>query len=840
MDKKIFDKVESELNPVISEILINNIDSEFISRKILEKALNNFVKVFDKFYNLRLKESKNLGIEFDKNSAINVSMLPTINSTINYIKESLLKENISEIQIDEIVRDLNIKLKSKLKFRLVKILAGKEVKDKIFREVLTETLNSRNYILDNLEDSRQDLIQRINSIKDYSLKEFFSTQEGNNFLSNISRLNDIELTDKLFSNGSRLLESIVNINFSIDCKDKNPLEVISKSLGLLKMITFNPKVINSIEKKPNLLKLFKDKNYDSSVSNNAKDLANIFVAIPNRISKSKPGQINISNDDYSKLNNKTRSYIDDYRTIMSDYYPENLVDVFESKVYSAISEGLDELKLDNNKLRIKLIEHFANYYLDIFNKRRNQNIYENKMNSELGKYFISNSSVLNAHKYALKELNKYILSEGLMDRLKKSLFGGKISSGTVGKLNNWFKNITVMKYMKRVSNAMDENIENWEKKLNPSQKKMFNEYPHLKAIFATGGLDTNLATHLVQNKSMLKLLNNYPNLAVIIAKNPKVADLLLKRDKRLLPKIMENPEIFDWLEDNAQLTGKILEGNSNNLQVLQACILNFNLATKIASDDKIISEIGLENLVDLAELMNSSSDLAELLDQLDPKEFKELAKVLFEEPEVLDFLQSNKGKELVKIAKSDTSDTVVRAIIDNPDNFREDLDFTKIEGNDIYNKILNKYKSKFKNLKNERGNQSLESIYIDIWKDSDSDKKKACLEFKSKYKVEPCALINIDTLKQDSSVLPEISDESDEEEYFWIYKEDGKFKVVINARKIKEVNYNSPDKGYKYLFDLVGSKSKGVPVEFIEPAIFKENDNKYSLVKKGKLKLARI
>lgn len=840
MDKKIFDKVESELNPVISEILINNIDSEFISRKILEKALNNFVKVFDKFYNLRLKESKNLGIEFDKNSAINVSMLPTINSTINYIKESLLKENISEIQIDEIVRDLNIKLKSKLKFRLVKILAGKEVKDKIFREVLTETLNSRNYILDNLEDSRQDLIQRINSIKDYSLKEFFSTQEGNNFLSNISRLNDIELTDKLFSNGSRLLESIVNINFSIDCKDKNPLEVISKSLGLLKMITFNPKVINSIEKKPNLLKLFKDKNYDSSVSNNAKDLANIFVAIPNRISKSKPGQINISNDDYSKLNNKTRSYIDDYRTIMSDYYPENLVDVFESKVYSAISEGLDELKLDNNKLRIKLIEHFANYYLDIFNKRRNQNIYENKMNSELGKYFISNSSVLNAHKYALKELNKYILSEGLMDRLKKSLFGGKISSGTVGKLNNWFKNITVMKYMKRVSNAMDENIENWEKKLNPSQKKMFNEYPHLKAIFATGGLDTNLATHLVQNKSMLKLLNNYPNLAVIIAKNPKVADLLLKRDKRLLPKIMENPEIFDWLEDNAQLTGKILEGNSNNLQVLQACILNFNLATKIASDDKIISEIGLENLVDLAELMNSSSDLAELLDQLDPKEFKELAKVLFEEPEVLDFLQSNKGKELVKIAKSDTSDTVVRAIIDNPDNFREDLDFTKIEGNDSYNKILNKYKSKFKNLKNERGNQSLESIYIDIWKDSDSDKKKACLEFKSKYKVEPCALINIDTLKQDSSVLPEISDESDEEEYFWIYKEDGKFKVVINARKIKEVNYNSPDKGYKYLFDLVGSKSKGVPVEFIEPAIFKENDNKYSLVKKGKLKLARI
>lgn len=836
MDKKIFDKVESELNPVILEILINNIDSEFISRKILEKALNNFVKVFDKFYNLRLKESKNLGIEFDKNSAINVSMLPTINSTINYIKESLLKENISEIQIDEIVRDLNIKLKSKLKFRLVKILAGKEVKDKIFREVLTETLNSRNYILDNLEDSRQ----RINSIKDYSLKEFFSTQEGKNFLFNISRLNDIELTDKLFSNGSRLLESIVNISFSIDCKDKNPLEVISKSLGLLKMITFNPKVINSIEKKPNLLKLFKDKNYDSSVSNNAKDLANIFVAIPNRISKSKPGQINISNDDYSKLNNKTRSYIDDYRTIMSDYYPENLVDVFESKVYSAISEGLDELKLDNNKLRIKLIEHFANYYLDIFNKRRNQNIYENKMNSELGKYFISNSSVLNAHKYALKELNKYILSEGLMDRLKKSLFGGKISSGTVGKLNNWFKNITVMKYMKRVSNAMDENIENWEKKLNPSQKKMFNEYPHLKAIFATGGLDTNLATHLVQNKSMLKLLNNYPNLAVIIAKNPKVADLLLKRDKRLLPKIMENPEIFDWLEDNAQLTGKILEGNSNNLQVLQACILNFNLATKIASDDKIISEIGLENLVDLAELMNSSSDLAELLDQLDPKEFKELAKVLFEEPEVLDFLQSNKGKELVKIAKSDTSDTVVRAIIDNPDNFREDLDFTKIEGNDSYNKILNKYKSKFKNLKNERGNQSLESIYIDIWKDSDSDKKKACLEFKSKYKVEPCALINIDTLKQDSSALPEISDESDEEEYFWIYKEDGKFKVVINARKIKEVNYNSPDKGYKYLFDLVGSKSKGVPVEFIEPAIFKENDNKYSLVKKGKLKLARI
>lgn len=840
MDKKIFDKVESELNPVISEILINNIDSEFISRKILEKALNNFAKVFDKFYNLRLKESKNLGIEFDKNSAINVSMLPTINSTINYIKESLLKENISEIQIDKIVRDLNIKLKSKLKFRLVKILAGKEVKDKIFREVLTETLNSRNYILDNLESSRQDLIQRINSIKDYSLKEFFSTQEGKNFLSNISRLNDIELTDKLFSNGSRLLESIVNISFSIDCKDKNPLEVISKSLGLLKMITFNPKVINSIEKKPNLLKLFKDKNYDSSVSNNAKDLANIFVAIPNRISKSKPGQINISNDDYSKLNNKTRSYIDDYRTIMSDYYPENLVDVFESKVYSAISEGLDELKLDNNKLRIKLIEHFANYYLDIFNKRRNQNIYENKMNSELGKYFISNSSVLNAHKYALKELNKYILSEGLMDRLKKSLFGGKISSGTVGKLNNWFKNITVMKYMKRVSNAMDENIESWEKKLNPSQKKMFNEYPHLKAIFATGGLDTNLATHLVQNKSMLKLLNNYPNLAVIIAKNPKVADLLLKRDKRLLPKIMENPEIFDWLEDNAQLTGKILEGNSNNLQVLQACILNFNLATKIASDDKIISEIGLENLVDLAELMNSSSDLAELLDQLDPKEFKELAKVLFEEPEVLDFLQSNKGKELVKIAKSDTSDTVVRAIIDNPDNFREDLDFTKIEGNDSYNKILNKYKSKFKNLKNERGNQSLESIYIDIWKDSDSDKKKACLEFKSKYKVEPCALINIDTLKQDSSVLPEISDESDEEEYFWIYKEDGKFKVVINARKIKEVNYNSPDKGYKYLFDLVGSKSKGVPVEFIEPAIFKENDNKYSLVKKGKLKLARI
>lgn len=840
MDKKIFDKVESELNPVILEILINNIDSEFISRKILEKALNNFVKVFDKFYNLRLKESKNLGIEFDKNSAINVSMLPTINSTINYIKESLLKENISEIQIDEIVRDLNIKLKSKLKFRLVKILAGKEVKDKIFREVLTETLNSRNYILDNLESSRQDLIQRINSIKDYSLKEFFSTQEGKNFLSNISRLNDIELTDKLFSNGSRLLESIVNINFSIDCKDKNPLEVISKSLGLLKMITFNPKVINSIEKKPNLLKLFKDKNYDSSVSNNAKDLANIFVAIPNRISKSKPGQINISNDDYSKLNNKTRSYIDDYRTIMSDYYPENLVDVFESKVYSAISEGLDELKLDNNKLRIKLIEHFANYYLDIFNKRRNQNIYENKMNSELGKYFISNSSVLNAHKYALKELNKYILSEGLMDRLKKSLFGGKISSGTVGKLNNWFKNITVMKYMKRVSNAMDENIENWEKKLNPSQKKMFNEYPHLKAIFATGGLDTNLATHLVQNKSMLKLLNNYPNLAVIIAKNPKVADLLLKRDKRLLPKIMENPEIFDWLEDNAQLTGKILEGNSNNLQVLQACILNFNLATKIASDDKIISEIGLENLVDLAELMNSSSDLSELLDQLDPKEFKELAKVLFEEPEVLDFLQSNKGKELVKIAKSDTSDTVVRAIIDNPDNFREDLDFTKIEGNDSYNKILNKYKSKFKNLKNERGNQSLESIYIDIWKDSDSDKKKACLEFKSKYKVEPCALINIDTLKQDSSALPEISDELDEEEYFWIYKEDGKFKVVINARKIKEVNYNSPDKGYKYLFDLVGSKSKGVPVEFIEPAIFKENDNKYSLVKKGKLKLARI
>lgn len=840
MDKKIFDKVESELNPVISEILINNIDSEFISRKILEKALNNFAKVFDKFYNLRLKESKNLGIEFDKNSAINVSMLPTINSTINYIKESLLKENISEIQIDEIVRDLNIKLKSKLKFRLVKILAGKEVKDKIFREVLTETLNSRNYILDNLESSRQDLIQRINSIKDYSLKEFFSTQEGKNFLSNISRLNDIELTDKLFSNGSRLLESIVNINFSIDCKDKNPLEVISKSLGLLKMITFNPKVINSIEKKPNLLKLFKDKNYDSSVSNNAKDLANIFVAIPNRISKSKPGQINISNDDYSKLNNKTRSYIDDYRTIMLDYYPENLVDVFESKVYSAISEGLDELKLDNNKLRIKLIEHFSNYYLDIFNKRRNQNIYENKMNSELGKYFISNSSVLNAHKYALKELNKYILSEGLMDRLKKSLFGGKISSGTVGKLNNWFKNITVMKYMKRVSNAMDENIENWEKKLNPSQKKMFNEYPHLKAIFATGGLDTNLATHLVQNKSMLKLLNNYPNLAVIIAKNPKVADLLLKRDKRLLPKIMENPEIFDWLEDNAQLTGKILEGNSNNLQVLQACILNFNLATKIASDDKIISEIGLENLVDLAELMNSSSDLAELLDQLDPKEFKELAKVLFEEPEVLDFLQSNKGKELVKIAKSDTSDTVVRAIIDNPDNFREDLDFTKIEGNDSYNKILNKYKSKFKNLKNERGNQSLESNYIDIWKDSDSDKKKACLEFKSKYKVEPCALINIDTLKQDSSALPEISDESDEEEYFWIYKEDGKFKVVINARKIKEVNYNSPDKGYKYLFDLVGSKSKGVPVEFIEPAIFKENDNKYSLVKKGKLKLARI
>lgn len=846
MDKKIYDRVELELNPVILGILIEKTDSDFLSRRISENAIKIFTRAFNKLYNLRLRESNFFKVEFDKESAINFTLLPAINKTITFIKESLIEEEISSNQIDIIVRNLNVKLKGKLKSNLFKILSGGEIKDKVFREVLVE--NSK-YLNTRDDYMKEDLIQRVKSSKNLELERFFGLQEGKDFLENLSRLNDQRLIDKLFSNNSILLESVINLSFSIDCKDENPLEILSRSLGLLRMITDNPKVINSIKKKPKLLKLFKDKNYDLVVGNNARDLSDIFVKIPNRISKSNIGQINISNDDYSKLGNTTKKYIDDYRTIMSDYYPENLVDVFESKVYSAIAEGLKEDELDDT-LRKELIEHFSNYYLDIFNRKKNQNIYENKMNSELGKYFINNSTILNAHKYALKGLNKYILSEGLFDKLKKSLFGGKVSSGMAGKFNNWFKNTTVMKYMKKVSNAMNDDIDEWEKKLNPNQKKMFNDYPHLKAIFATGGLDINLATHLIQNKSVLKLLNEKPNLAVIIANNPKVADLLLKRDKRLLPKVLANPEIFDWLEDNEQLAGKILNGNSSHLQVLQACILNFELATKIGNDEKIISEVGLENIVDLAELMNSSSDLAGLLDQLDPKEFKELAGLLFKKPELLDFLQFNhKGKELVKLAKTDSNDIIVNAIIDNPDIFRKDSDITKIEGNLEYNKLLSKHLAKFKDNREIRDRtrdseedselrsrpKTSESEYLSIWNGLGSDRRDKIRDFVSKYKVDDCNLTNIDLLKRGNSSIPQLS--TDRNGIFWIYKEGNEFKVVVNA-ELARIKINS-DSGYKYLFKPRGSL-EGNSILAIKPAIFKKEGDTYSLVRKGRIKLDTI
>ena len=842
-------KINSQLNPIIERILLESLESNFLVNRIKSKIEGIFSESIKRTYNSRLKESRDLKIDFDKDLSLRLSLESGINRLILSIKEELKSEEVSDYLINKISRDLNNQLKGNLKLKMLKILSGQD--NELIKESIADNRPDKS-IQSNQNYFREDFYQRINNSRNLELKRFFNSEEGKRFLTNLSELKDLELIDKLFSNNLSLLESIINVSFSIDCKDKNPLDIISKSMGLLKMISFNPRVMNSLEKRPKLLNLFKDKRYDSIAGTNAKDLSDIFVAIPNRISKSNQGQINISNHDYSRLNDKTRKYIDDYRTIMSDYYPENLVDVFESKVYSAIANNLNFNSLDEF-LRIKLIEHFSNYYLDIFNSRRNKNIYENKMNSELSKYFIFNSSTLNAHKYALRELNRYILSEGLMDKLKKSIFGGKVSSGMAGKINNWFKNTSVMKFMKKVSNAMDGDIEEWEKKLNPNQKKIFNEYPHLKAVFASGGLDTNLATHLIQNKSMLKLLNNYPNLSVIIAENPKVADLLLKRDKRLLPKILENPEIFDWLEDNEQLAGKILNGNDSYLQVLQACILNFNLATKIANDNGIISDIGLDNLVDLAELMNSSSDLADLLDQLDPKEFKGLAKVLFEKPEVLDFLQSNnKGKLLVKIAKSDTSDTIVKAIMDNPDNFTEDSDITKIEGNDNYNKILNKHIAKFKSISSNKDKGSgdnnggelhqsntPESKYVSIWTGLGSDKKDAVRDFVQKYKADDCAIINLEDLKQDSSVVPQVSDEVNRDEVLWIYPEGGKFKVVINARKIAKIKANS-DFGYKYIFDFEGSKSEGNSIVSIEPAIFKKEGNNYSLVKKGKLKLDNI
>ena len=848
MDKKL---IESKVHPIISNILLEETGSNFITKNILLKVYNILSDTIQKVYYSRLKESRNLGTELDKNLAIRLSIESGINRLIFSIKEELKNESISEDLIEKISINLNNQLKGNFKLKLRQILLGKDN-----GTILSESIDTTNKFIQTRQNfNKEDLIQRLSNSNNQKLKEFFTTKEGVKFFNNLSGLNDLKLIDKLFSRNLNLLESVVNVTFTLDCKNENPLEIISKSLGLLKMISYNPKVINSLKRKPKLLKLFKDRNYDSVVSNNAKDLADIFVAIPNRILRSNQGQINISNDDYSRLNNKTKNYIDNYRTIMSDYYPENLVDVFESKIYSAIANGLESDNLDES-LRINLTEHFSNYYLDIFNQRRKRNIYENKMNSELSKYFVFNSSATNAHRYALKELSKYILSEGLLDKLKKSLFGGKISSGAAGKINNWFKNTSVMKFMKKVSNAMDDDIDEWEKKLNPNQKKMFNDYPHLKAVFATGGLDTNLATHLIQNKSMLKLLNEKPNLAVIISKNPKVADLLLKRDKRLLPKLMANSEIFDWLEDNENLTGKILNGNSSHLQVLQACILNFELATKIGNDERIISEVGLDNLVDLAELMNTSSDLAGLLDQLDPKEFKELAKILFNKPNVLDFLQSDaKGKELVKLAKNDTTDTIVNAIIDNPDYFTGDSDITKIEGNDNYNKILAKHISKFKNNssnkeeegKDTEGNQiegrhrsnTSESKYISIWTGLGSDKKDKARDFIHKYKVDDCAIVNLEDLKQDSSAVPQVSEDVDNDEVLWIYKEGSNYKVVINARKVAKVKYES-DFGYKYIFKLEGSKAEGNSIIDIEPAIFKKEGNNYSLIKKGKLKLDNV
>ena len=849
MNKKLVMKAGAELNSVVSKILSENLESNFIERKIKNRTESIFSDTLQKYYKLRLKESRNLSIQFDEELAINSSLLPAINKLIYSVKENLILEGIQDRLINKIIRVLDTQLKGNMKLKIRRILNGEDIVSKTLEENY-----SKKYIQSDRDYLSEDLVQRVQSNRNSRVKKFFNTQEGKLFLKNLSGLNDLELVDKLFSNESKLIESMININFSIDSEDTTAINLLSRSLGLLKMICINPRVINSIEKKPKLLKLFKDKDYDSVVSNSAKDLSDIFVALPGRISKSKQGQINVSNDDYSRLNDKTKRFIDDYRTIMSDYYPENLIDVFESKVYSGISELFKEDDLDES-LRVKLIEHFSNYYLDVFNKRRKQNIYESKMNVGLGRYFISNSSSINAHKYALKELNRYILSEGLMDKIKRSLFGGNVSSGVAGKLNNWFKNTSVMKFMKKVSNAMNDDIEEWENKLNPNQKKMFNDYPHLKAIFATGGLNTNLATHLIQNRTMLQLLNKFPNLAVIIAKNPKVADLLLKRDKRLLPKLMENPEIFDWLEDNEKLAGKILNGNSSHLQVLQACILNFNLATKIANDEKIISEVGLDNLVDLAELMNTSSDLADLLDSLDPKEFKELAKILFDKPKVLDFLQSDsKGKELVKLAKNDSNDIIVKAIIDNPDKFTGDSDITKIEGNENYNKILAKHISKFKDNSNKKQSEedgqsgesneresnnhpnTPESQYTSIWNGLGSDRRDKAKDFRHKFRVEECSFANLEDLEQDSSVTPRLTDEVSKDDVFWMYKDGSNYKVVINAKKIVKIKFNSKF-GYKYIFDLKGSKSEGTSVVSIEPAIFKKDGEEFELVKEGKIEL---
>ena len=666
---------KSKLNEVYSKVKSLLEKTAILESDTVEEASNLYINVLKKSYSLYIKENKTINLSSCALDIASASLKKATSSVVSFLEHQL--KDFSDK--NKICNRIKGKLTGEIESYFKKDLVPKEDKSIKFNEsVLIKAKH------DEIENSTIREIKKRLAKSSPKLESYFNSDSitGTNLVETLKNNDDTIIT--ALSNNPTLLESVFLVQVDDDFSN-----IASQSIGLLKLLLKNPKLVKIFRKYPTVSYNFRDTKYDNIANSYSNSMSKLIPIMPKRISKSPIGYLKISNKKYSQCDDKKRQAIDDYRNLMTRYYKENLKDIFDSHIYTEIVECIRPI-IEDEKIVQQVASNAFDFYEKVLVEKMSKTIVnESYKNSELGGYFTSGSNSLNACKYANGKLVQY-LTEGFLDWLSGLWSGGSLSNGLKAKIANWFKNNAIAKYFKKFGNKLNDTVTAWEKQLSNDQKKVFENYPQLVSVFAVNDVKPNIAVNLAKDERVAKLLVKYPKLTEVIVKDPHLAkffsnnyELLLKADIKQI----------EWLFDSIG-TGKDTLFKSENRPLLFAFLHNSNLASHIA----IQKNVGAckDTIVEVAKAMEHNEDLSSLILNVVPEKSVRLISHL--DDDVLTFLTKNKvGAKILKIFVDSGRQELLRTtIVNNIETFSGKGNPFKVQDADEYNKIIEKHINTFK------------------------------------------------------------------------------------------------------------------------------------------------